>query len=644
MSNISPGVYTKIIDLSTFIQAVPSTIGFLCGLTKKGRDNELVFVGSRSDFISEWGEPNIRDFTKNYGQGPYVAYNHLGESGALFWIRVLPEDASYSNIKIDANLGPDDSTASISVSYIESANTLTEIKTNLNSNGSIKPLVVLRPIGRGDYYNALSVRLTEHSNPVLSGIYVLDIYEKQSDGEEVIIESFDVSFDPTATDSAGDSIFIGYILESYSSMLRAEMVRVNGEYSDGYKLISKIYDKEIGTVSIDITGSISDNKQDFVDWKSDSTAQGSYVAIVKDGKGNQIWGWLGAPIDSDGESINVYKDRLLSTAGWNGNTSLFDVNSIITYQIKQSYANISSAFSTSSIPLKKGSEGSLRNADGSLDTEVAETLLEQAYTGIIDDSILDVENIYFTIVWDAGYPSDVKTAISTLCRTRRDCVGILDNGDNSSVNAALSKRQVDHTYNNYHVALYEPYNKVSDPFTGEDVWFSPIYHMSYLIPRNDNIAELWYATAGYNRGAIDSIKEMRFNARLGQRDQLYLKQINPIVQFSDGYVVWGNLTSQAKASALQDLNIVRLVLYCKKAIQQFCRYFIFEQNDPVTWGQVAQSIVGFLESVKNKRGLDSYTVEVSATPYEKKKKRFHVNVRLNPTRTTEQIELNFFIE
>ena len=64
MANISPGVYTKIIDLSAFVQAVPSTIGLVCGFSHRGRDNELIFLGSRSELISEFGEPNITDFGK----------------------------------------------------------------------------------------------------------------------------------------------------------------------------------------------------------------------------------------------------------------------------------------------------------------------------------------------------------------------------------------------------------------------------------------------------------------------------------------------------------------------------------------------------------------------------------------------------
>jgi len=654
MANVSPGVYTKIIDLSTFVQAVPSSIGFLCGLTRKGRDNELIFLSSRAQFVNEFGEPNIVDYGKDYGQGPYIAYNFLGESGALYWIRALPDDATYANFRIDASMAPADATATVSITWVSDIQTKTELQSDLAVDGTTTPICFLYPIGRGDYYNAIGVRLTEFANPTINDVYVLDIYEKQSDGDNVIIESFNVSFNPEAKDNSGDSIWIQNVLNIYSSVLRAEMVLPSGSYTSGYELVVKTYDKEIGTVTIDNnagSATISDNKQDFSDWITNpETGNANYAVIAKDAKGNSLWGWLGNSSGLDDETINVFDTRDLSSAtqSWIGDTTNFDANSIITYQIKKSNTDIASAFiSSEPIPLRKGSEGSLRTATGEVNTDEntgAEFLLQQAYAGLIDDSILDPETIYFSLVFDAGYPADVKSAISTLVQTRRDCVAILDNGDNSTSSNAIITRENTNTFNNFYVALYESYNKVSDIFTGQDVWFSPIYHMSYIIPRNDNVAELWFAPAGFNRASIDVIKELRYNPLLGDRDRMYLKQLNPIVKFSQGYVVWGQLTSQAKPSALQDLNIVRLVLYCKRALEQYCRFFIFEQNDPVTWGEVSGDIIEFLEQIKNRRGLDSYSVDVGATEYERKTKKFHVNVTLNPTRVVEQIQLNFFIQ
>lgn len=655
-SNISPGVYTKIIDLSSYVSAVPSTIGTLCALTKKGRDNQLVFVGSRSELIGEWGEPNIDDYGKNYGQGPYCAYNFLGESGSLYFMRCMPDDATFSNIIISGVMTPIDSTATISLSYSDSLNTYADINTVLANYAHTYPLCVLFPIGRGEYYNEISVRLTQYSNPLLNDVFVLDIYEKQSDGVDTIIESFEVSFDPTSKDTSGDSMWIVYVLNNYSSVLRADMTLTSGEYSGGYDLLIKVFDKNIGDVLVDLSsGLISDNKQVFSDWENPTEAgNATFMVIAKDGFGNKIYGWLGAAEGTDFDACHVFDGRNLTTSirGWCGDTASFNTNSDITYIIKKADTQISDAFASSTpVPLKKGSDGSLKNSDGSFNTSIGESCLANGYAGLLinpvtsqyEDSLLDTENIYFNMVFDCGYTDNVKTQISTLVQTRRDCVAILDNGDNSTFNLAISSRQNNHTFNNYFCALYEEYNKVYDVFTGQDIWFSPIYHMSYILPRNDTVSEQWFAAAGFNRAAIDSIKELRFNPKIGQRDQMYLKQLNPIVKFSQGYVVWGQLTSQTKASALQDLNIVRLVLYVKRALEQFCRYYIFEMNDAITWGQITSAIIPFLEDIKSRRGLYDYTLEVGATTYEIKKKTMHVNVTLNPTRVAEKIELNFYI-
>jgi len=648
MSNVSPGVYTKIIDLSQFVQAVPSTIAFMATLTEKGEDNKLKFIGSRSDYIGEYGEPNIITYGKSFGQGPYCAYNYLGESGSLFHMRVLPDNATFSNIRIDATVVPGDSTAGMQITYVEGMNDVEEMESNLQQDGTAYPICFLNPIGRGQWYNKIGVRLTEVANPTLWDQYILDIYERQSDGQDAIIESFAISFDKKAKDTAGDSIWIVDVLAKYSTMLRAQMYidEDNDRFSAGYDENIKVYDKDLDTnVRVTLTAGLADLtdlKQDFVDWEG--TPAGDFVIIAKDGRGQEIWGWCGASAGSDGEEVTVFNDRALTTQSWNGNVTDFDPTTIIEYHIKKSYGSVTQAFiSSDPVPFRKGSDGDLLNLDGSLNINEATTLLNQAYNGIIDEDVLDTENIYFSMVFDCGYPRDVKTAISTLVQTRRDCVAIMDNGDNPTANLALSVRNNDNTFNNYFTALYESYNKIFDPFTGQDAWFSPIYHMSYILPRNDNVAELWFAAAGFNRGAIDTIKELRYNPRLGQRDQLYLKQLNPIVKFNPGYVVWGQLTSQARASALQDLNIVRLVLYIKRAFEEFCRYFIFEQNDEITWSQVSGQLIEFLEVIKRKRGLHSYSVDVGATEYERKTKKFHVNVTLDPTRVVEQIELNFFI-
>ena len=312
MSNISPGVYTKIIDLSTFVQEVPSSTGFIVALTPKGRDNQLVFLGSRSELISEFGEPNISQYTKAYGQGPYMAYNFLGESGSLYFMRVLPEDASFATLVLDTAMDATSANSSITVTSIDStaANTLADLKTSLESAGGTKPLCVLYPIGRGDYYNSISVKFTTYSNPIVDGIYILDVYEKQSDGSEQVVESFDVSFEPTATDSAGETIFISDVLKKYSTILRAEMTLTSGNYSSGYDLIVKVFDKNIGETTVTktaLSASIKDLKQNFSDWqKASETGLANYSVMAMDARGVKIYGWLGAASGDGNDEVAIF--------------------------------------------------------------------------------------------------------------------------------------------------------------------------------------------------------------------------------------------------------------------------------------------------------------------------------------------------
>jgi len=657
VANISPGVYSKIVDLSTYVSEVPSSIGLFCCLTKRGEDNKIKFIGSRAELISEIGQPNINDYGKDFSQGPYFAYNFLGESGSIYFMRCLPEDAQYANIMLSILFESEDTTASISVSHIDSLNSKREIITALEDSTSDVPLCIFYPIGRGEDYNKVSIRMTKHSNPLYPGIYILDVYEKQSDGNIVIIESFEVSFNRDAMDFAGDSIFIENILERYSSILRCKV----GEA--GYALAGRVYDNEMGTVSVVLESSdatITDSKQNFKDWETASeTGNANYQIVARDARGNVIYGWLGAA-DENFETVNVFDSRDLDSAtqAWAGNVEDFDDDSIITYEIKKVDVDISSAF-VSSIPrsLKLGTDGSLMTPSGGLNTEEAISVLSKAYAGILFDphwsdtddklvdEIFDVELYEFNLVYDGGYPTAVKNQIVNLVQTRRDCIAILDNGDNTNFNNAISERLNSHTYNNFYTILYEGYNKIYDPFTGQEVWFSPLYHASYLIPRNDRVADIWWAPAGLNRAIIEGISDIRFNPKQGQRDQLYLKQLNPVVKFSGiGHTIWGQLMSQTRPTPLQDLNIVRLYLMINKALSQFCKYYIFEMNDEITWSKVHNQIVEFLENVKTKRGLYFYDVSVYATEYQKKRKTFSVDVTLEPTRTVEKIELNFSIQ
>lgn len=655
MANESAGVYSQIIQLGNYVSAVPSTVGFIVALTEKGEDNKLRFISSQESLIGEFGKPNINKYGRSYSQGLYNAFNFLSESGSLYFMRVLPDDAAYANMRISIADGL------VSVEQLADMNSLEDLKTKLRDfttygGGDGYPICILYAIGRGQYYNNLSVKFTPVSNPVANDEYIMDIYALQDDGSNVIIESFTVSFDPNATGTDGESIYLPYVLEKYSAILRALTEDDNDNIASGYNEAFRIYDRDVGTLSLDDANAIlTDSGQDFEDWKS------GYYIIMYDRRGRKAAGWTVTPTTlTDQTQIQLYTDKTGSTQGYALKDTSFDPNNVVSYIIKKMDIDISTQFANP-VPLRYGSDGSLINTDGTLNTSVADQILANAYTGNLKNpkaigftvgaesayerSVIDTENYYFNVVFDAGYPNTVKTSIAQLAyELRKDCIAILDMGDNASSSDAINVRDNTLPFNSYFVALYDNYSKVYDQFTGQDIWVAPSYHMSYLIPRNDTVASLYAAPAGFNRTAIQNIKETRYIPRQGDRDQLYLNQVNVIAKFKEGYAPWSQLTTQVKAGPMQDINIARLVLYIERALKEFARGFIFEENDEVTWSAVSAEVINFLEDIKRNRGLYSYRVEVGATDYERKNKTFHINVSLEPTRTTERIQLRFYVE
>ena len=578
----SPGVYTKIIDLSTYLQEIPGTTGFVPFLSKRGPDNVLQMVTSLQQFSDLYTVPNIDEYGKDYGLGKYIAWNHISASPSFYAMRATSDDAAYSNAfilfykdstgedPIPANVEAlfdrwSDSTGAIIVGHKENVNTKAEIDTILESTAEdVFAICAIYPIGRGDSYNDFGFSLAQSSNTNLwistakpwQKVYTFNIYETQSDGDDVIIESFTVSFDDTATDSSGESMYIKDVVNKFSKNIRIEI-----------------------------------NTDTLNEWKKSSSAD-----------------------------IDVGTDT--------------------------------------DIHLYYGSEGALITVDIDtgrrvIDTSEATNLLTSAYscllvnpmTSLVDETLRDLDDVYIPLVYDAGYPQEVKDAAQDLVSTiRMDGVLIQDNSDQVSYDATILNRNNINVINSKYCSIFEEFSKVYDVHTGKDIWVSPVYHMASMIPNNDNLYEVWYANAGFNRGTINGIKELRYSPNQDQRDQLYLKQINPIVKFSGNYVVWGNLTSQNMPSSLQDLNVMRMVLYVQRALEQFCKYFVFEMNDMFSWNQVTNSISPFLESVKSRRGLVSYSVDVGATEYEFTHKIMHVNVILQPMKVVERIELNLLIK
>jgi phage tail sheath protein FI len=172
------------------------------------------------------------------------------------------------------------------------------------------------------------------------------------------------------------------------------------------------------------------------------------------------------------------------------------------------------------------------------------------------------------------------------------------------------------------------------------------------IINNDNVAYQWFAPAGARRGLVDNASsigyidantgEFNFNGiRTGLRDTLYENRINPITNLPGvGLVVWGQKTRNPTASALDRVNVARLVNYIRTILASVGNGFLFEPNDKITRDQIANIISGAINDLVAKRGIYDYVVicdESNNTPTRIARNELYVDIAIEPVKAVEFI-------
>jgi phage tail sheath protein FI len=159
----------------------------------------------------------------------------------------------------------------------------------------------------------------------------------------------------------------------------------------------------------------------------------------------------------------------------------------------------------------------------------------------------------------------------------------------------------------------------------------------------DNIAFPWFAVAGVQRGDVDAIKA-RVKLTLGERDTLYENRINPIATFaSEGIKIWGNKTLQVKESALDRINVRRLLLQARKLISAVAIRLLFEQNDDIVRNQFLSLVNPILDNIRSERGLTDFRVVLDSSPESIDRNELLGRIFLKPTRALEFICVEFNI-
>jgi hypothetical protein len=194
-----------------------------------------------------------------------------------------------------------------------------------------------------------------------------------------------------------------------------------------------------------------------------------------------------------------------------------------------------------------------------------------------------------------------------------------------------------------YTATYYPWLLTRDTFNNTQIYIPPTAEVTKNLALTDNIAFPWFASAGYTRGLVNSIKARR-KLTQDDRDTLYKGRINPIATFSDvGTVIWGNKTLQIKESALDRINVRRLLLQARKLISAVAVRLLFEQNDDKVRQDFLDSVNPILDSIRRDRGLIDFRVTVSNTPEDLDSNTLTGKIFLKPTRALEYIDIEFVI-
>ena len=205
--------------------------------------------------------------------------------------------------------------------------------------------------------------------------------------------------------------------------------------------------------------------------------------------------------------------------------------------------------------------------------------------------------------------------------------------------------------NNTYSAAYYPAGSSTEPVTGKTV-VVPASHMAlYTFAYNDNISFPWFAPAGLTRGVVQNASSVGFitsenefkaiTLTQGQRDEMYQNKLNPITTFiGQGTVIFGQKTLASTTTALDRVNVARLVAYLRERFDEIARPFLFEQNDEQTRARAAQVFERFLADILSRRGVTDFAVVCDTsnnTPARIDRNELYIDVAIEPTKSVEFI-------
>ena len=426
-------------------------------------------------------------------------------------------------------------------------------------------------------------------------------------------------------------------------------------------------------------GTLTSGSSDNVRWQISNvnTSSGTFSLLIRQGDDTTtepivLETWTNLTLDPTapnfisrviGDSFQTYNstENYVEVIGNYPNQSRYVYVSSVNLPTPNYFDNNGVAKSAFTSSLPAAANGSFDLAAGSLfygagakfyDSASGTTNIQGINATDYDDMIdlmSNQDDYRFNVISVPGLTiADNATQIAALVnaiQSRGDAIAVVDTrpyGDTVS-EAITSATAINSSY----TATYWPWLQTIDPGIGQLVWIPASAMIPAVYAFNDSVSEPWFAPAGINRGGLDTV--VRAERKLSQtnRNDLYVGNVNPIATFpGTGVVVYGQKTLQKRASALDRVNVRRLLIALKSYISQVANNLVFEQNTIATRNQFLSQVNPYLESVQQRQGLYAFRVimdDSNNTPDVIDRNQLVGQIYLQPTKTAEFIYLDFNI-
>ena len=436
--------------------------------------------------------------------------------------------------------------------------------------------------------------------------------------------------------------------------------------------------------SIDASGSLTNGTVDNLRYEivSPNTASGTFSLLVRRGDDNTnskviLETWTNLSLDPTSPN---YIERIIGnqtfTAQANSNNQLEYVSTSgnfpnrsnyitvtgVSYKTPYYFDNTGNAKNefTASIPVAQ--QGYFGGAVGNLGTSGADkyynTITSTNIQGLTFANITggielmaNQDEYAYNVVTVPGLAYDNANGINSLntlinnTTNRGDAIAVIDLALYGSTVTAVS--QYANTVDTSYAAAYWPWIQTVDPLTGEFTWVPASTMIPAVYANNDTVAAPWFAPAGLNRGGLINAISAEKKLTNNDRNTLYQNKVNPIATFpGQGVVVYGQKTLQTKSSALDRVNVRRLLIALKTRISEISNNLVFEQNTIATRTSFLNQVNPYLESVQQQQGLYAYKVimdDSNNTADVIDRNELIGQIYLQPTKTAEFIYLDFNI-